>query len=452
MVDTSASPDGDHDKPIPYRGFGSPASSETKSDETFCSPTQLRSTALAYSSPKPAVPPRRAIGSRLLSWLDPRKSDIQQLMIKLSAQFEGIGDVTKYDKDDPKHPLNNPNLIREIHFVGRSATDTSIVDLSSFLTNNDTFGAITELWLNNNLISDEGASSIASFLQLPYCALVELWLGQNNIGPVGTALLSAALSSNEGSQLKCLGLYKNPIENGGAGCLAQMLRGNHKLSTVDIHGCMYDGKKSGGDEEMEGYGCKVVKTNDGKEYIARIDMSSQEEKLGYVTDQRLLDAITTFSAFNRINPTREQAIRGLVFRTRKVKPPPPPKATPNGNNDGSGSSDSDNTTKNDCNSEKEHETTVSKFLSDLCTRPSTERLTVEEKRKWKDCEWDRLYVEIERARFAMSALASRLEIKEDDSLYRIGEEDSDEEKDMNTGEDHLHPVEGIVQAEERVCQ
>lgn len=64
---------------------------------------------------------------------------------------------------DPKHPLNNPQLMREVHFVGRKAMDPSIVQLSTMLINHDTFGSITELWLNNNLISDDGVSSFAAF-------------------------------------------------------------------------------------------------------------------------------------------------------------------------------------------------------------------------------------------------------------------------------------------------
>eukprot|EP00985_Skeletonema_marinoi_P018139 scaffold10067_cov73-Skeletonema_marinoi.AAC.2 len=164
------------------------------------------------------------------------------------------------DRNDPTHPLNNSALMSDIHYVGRSALDSSIVELSNFLTQRDRYGCITEFWLNNNLISDDGASSIAALLQSPSCALIELWLGDNRIGAAGTAEIAAALSTNERSKLKCLGLYKNPIENGGANCLAQMLRTNHTLSTVDVHGCLYDGKKN--NTVLESYGCRVVTATD----------------------------------------------------------------------------------------------------------------------------------------------------------------------------------------------
>lgn len=296
--------------------------------------------------------------------------------------------------NDPKHPINNPKLITEVHFVGRKATDPSIIDLTSLLMNYDTFGSITELWLNQNLISDDGASAIASYLQSPSCALVELWLGDNQIGPVGTALISASLSNNSNTKLKCLGLYSNPIGNGGAMTLAQMLRKNHLLTTVDVHGCGRRGSSSS--EVLEGYGCKVIKAKDGTEYVAKVVAPLTEEDEGLVTDQRLLDAIQTYAAFNRINPTREQVIRGF---TDAKKP----------------SSLSDNATTEGKGEKEKKQSMATKFLSELGSQPANEYLTDDEKQTWKNCEWDRLYVEIERARAAKLALANLLEIKDDTS-------------------------------------
>ena len=309
---------------------------------------------------------------------------------------------------DPKHPMNNPKLISEVHFVGRKATDSSIIELATLLMNNDTYGSITELWLNNNLISDDGASAIASYLQSPTCALVELWLGDNQIGPVGTALISAALESN--TKLKCFGLYNNPIGNGGAMTLAQMLRKNHRLTTVDFHGC---GRRGSSSDVIEGYGCKVIKARDGTEYIARV-VAPKEDK-GLVTDQRLLDAIQTYAAFNRINPTREQVVRSF---TDSKKP---------------GSHDDVTTSEGNDSGEGKKHTIVSKFLSELGSRPANETLTDAEKQTWKDCEWDRLYVEIERARAAKVALATEIKadiINEREGLLvnygGVGEKNDDE--------------------------
>ena len=342
--------------------------------------------------------------------------------------------IDREPSEDPNHPVNSPSLSHEVHFVGRSARDPTIIQLSTFLISHDMFGAITELWLSNNQISDVVAESLASYLGMPRCPIQELWLGQNNIGPNGVALVAAALSGNKQSRLKCLGLNQNPIENAGAGCLAQMLRGNHTLVTVDVHGCMYDINT----DDVEGYGCKVVKMSDGKEYVARVDTSTPEEKVGYVTDQRLLDAITTFSAFNKIDPTREQAIRGLMLRDKRAKA-----AT------AKTSQESGVTNAN----KEEEETMVSSFLSHLCAFSSTEKLTDEEKRRWKDCEWERLYVEIERARVARSALADRLEIHESDSIEKFGEDD------LQAKESNEEPVEDVdeeilgelgIEKEERV--
>ncbi len=380
---------------IPYRGFGS------NNNDINSSAISTEGTAVATSTSS-SVPTRRRryFGTMIRNLFTPQGTDMQLLLTKLDTQFSKLDMLMEVeqqkdeydgsgikDRDDPTHPLNSAELISDIHYVGRSADDVSIIELSNFLTNRDRFGCITELWLNNNLISDDGAASIASFLQLPSCALVELWLGENQISPVGCAEIAASLSTNEYTKLKCLGLYKNPIENGGANCLAQMLRNNHTLSTVDVHGCLYDGKKRS--TVVESYGCRVVTASDGTEYVASVVASNPEEKVGYATDQRLFDAIKTFAAFNRINPTREQAIRGL--------------SSSNANGQGTfvGS------------------TIVSAFLTDLCNQPPNEKLTDGEKRKWKECEWERLYVEIERARAAARAMADRLQIE---ALDNISEE------------------------------
>lgn len=381
---------------VPYRGFGSKAS-----------------VAPSGAQAAPGKPgPFAGLRYRLRGFFSPRATDIQQLLIKLQAQFnmlevdhrryylmkdgsawheeerrfvkEHDSDIINSEDDlkDPNHPLNNSKLISEVHFVGRKAIDYSVIQLTSLMATGDRFGCITELWLNDNLISDEGAAAIASFLQLPTCALVELWLGNNKIGPAGTTLLSAALSNNETSKLNCLGLYLNPIGNGGATSLAQMLRKNHTLSTVDIHGC---GSRGKGPEVLEGYGSKVVKGPDGTEYVARVVATSTEEDRGVVTDQRLLDAIQTFVAFNRIDPTREQAIRGIM------------------------SSDKQHVQDDGADAKGEGtRTNISGFLSELSNLPAHEKLTGREKQTWKTCEWERLYLAMKRAREAKSALASDL--------------------------------------------
>jgi len=166
------------------------------------------------------------------------------------------------------------------------------------------------------------------------------------------------------------------------------------LTTVDVHGCGRRGSSSS--EVLEGYGCKVIKAKDGTEYVARVVAPLTEEYQGLVTDQRLLDAIQTYAAFNRINPTREQIIRGF---TDSKKP----------------NSQVEAATKEGEGDEEKKQSMVAKFLSELGSQPASETLTDDEKQTWKDCEWDRLYVEIERARAAKLALANLLEIKDDTS-------------------------------------
>ena len=155
-----------------------------------------------------------------------------------------------------------------------------------------------------------------------------------------------------------------------------MLRKNNTLTTLDVHGC---GNRKGrcGQEVLEGYGCKVIKASDGTEYVARVVAPTSEEDEGLVTDQRLLDAIQTFVAFNRIDPTREQAVRGIMT--------------------------SNKISQDDTKKEQQVTNNVTKFLAELSSLPAHEKLSDEEKRKWKDCEWERLYVELERVRAARRA-------------------------------------------------
>ncbi|KAL7468026.1 hypothetical protein ACHAXS_008262 [Conticribra weissflogii] len=429
---------------IPERGWGASIRQSFSSDASAASAqdppsqaretsTTVRSTSIAYSTPSDPRPSRKTFGVRLLDFFNPRTTDVQQLMLKLETQFRNLDvKVAQYNleheldftdqnedpnfppsskscsdksrNDDPKHPLNSPNLMRDIHYVGRSANDLFATQISNLLINGDNFGSITELWLNNNMISDEGASAIASYLELPSCALVELWLGKNKIGPVGTALISAALSSNEKTRLKCLGLYSNPMGNAGAGCLAQMLRGNHDLVTVDVHGCLYEEGNHEPVIEMETYGCRVVESGEpmGKE--------------GCVTNQRLLDVIQKFSAFNRINPTREQAIRGLM-KAASTKKSSTSSVSPKSSSRSDSGDGSLSHLKTSEQSEDQHQQKVSKFLSELCVKPGSEHLTTEEKKRWKDCEWEGFQVEMEKAREFQSVIDDQMAVDDDNSSF-----------------------------------
>ena len=393
---------------------------------------------------------KTGIGNSLGNFMfAPRASDWVQMIDKLENQFTCLeaaheryllerdgsswgediyskkSDSRQNSKDeyrsDPKHPTNTTlDLTNEVHFVGRHAIDSSILQLTSLLIDRDSFGTITEIWLNDNHIGDRGAESIASFLEHKNCPLVELWLGKNRIGPEGATLISAALCNNANdSKLKCLGLYLNPIGNGGASTLAQMLRKNHNITTLDVHGCLYEEKNAGEGgrkiDAIEHYGChRFIDPNDGKEYIARVVESNSVERAGFVTDERFLDAIKTFTAFNRINPTREQAIRGMMGSNKQE--------ISSGENDG----------KITCEPSK-----ASKFLSDLSRKPADERLTQEEKCSWKEVEWEMLYMAIEKVRQAKEALANQIEVKNDLAFAVVDEREGDENDDEVKEEDFV---------------
>jgi len=423
---------------VPYRGIAPAPETPTappstpQPDSDVASPATLRERLGRLKT---------GIGKSLGNFMfAPRASDWVQMIHKLEDQFTCLeaaheryllerdasswgediyarkSDSRQKSKDeyrsDPKHPINTDrDLTNEVHFVGRHAIDPSVLQLTSLLIDRDSFGTITEIWLNDNHIGDRGAESISSFLELKHCPLVELWLGKNRIGPEGCTLISAALCNNaDDSKLKCLGLYLNPIGNGGASTLAQMLRKNHTITTLDVHGCIYEEKngvgKEGGrsHEVVEHYGChRFFDPNDGKEYIARVVESNSVERAGFVTDERFLDAIKTFTAFNRINPTREQAIRGMM---------------------GSNKQEISNGEGENC-----EPSNASKFLSDLCQKPADERLTQEEKCSWKEVEWTGLYMAIEKVRKAKEALANQIEVKNDLAFEVVDEREGDQNDD-----------------------
>mmetsp|Transcript_4065 Transcript_4065/g.6786 ORF Transcript_4065/g.6786 Transcript_4065/m.6786 type:complete len:335 (+) Transcript_4065:1002-2006(+) len=110
---------------------------------------------------------------------------------------------------------------------------------------------------------------------------------------------------------------------------------------------------------------------------------------------------------------REQVIRGLSSSNAKSK-------------------------LNGSKNESRHHKIVSTFLSDLCNKPSNQKLTNDEKRKWKECEWERLYVEIERARAAARIMAERLQIKPAEEINEkelFGDDETDEKQTSNVEKD-----------------
>mmetsp|Transcript_1140 Transcript_1140/g.1826 ORF Transcript_1140/g.1826 Transcript_1140/m.1826 type:complete len:136 (+) Transcript_1140:3-410(+) len=128
-----------------------------------------------------------------------------------------------------------------------------------------------------------------------------------------------------------------------------------------------------------GCGCKAITPYDGNEYLAQVIDSDKVRGAGFVTDGRFTDAISTFSAFNRMNPTREKAIRGGFAMM------------PSGENKvaevvvSSISSDAENKEV-----EQSDDAMSTTFLSELGQKPGKEHLTDAEKCRWKECEWQRL--------------------------------------------------------------
>ena len=86
-------------------------------------------------------------------------------------------------------------------------------------------------------VSDEGAAALAGALRSPTCALVELHLNGNQISDVGAKQLAAALLANaNASSLTALSLDKNHITDAGAAALAGAVERGRTLRMLTLNG------------------------------------------------------------------------------------------------------------------------------------------------------------------------------------------------------------------------
>jgi len=89
--------------------------------------------------------------------------------------------------------------------------------------------------LSYNFIDDNGAGSLASFLQCNK-SLKYLNLAQNNIGPEGATKLAEALQreGGGGGGLQVLNLNGNPIKEDGVLAISEALRQNNTLKVLEL--------------------------------------------------------------------------------------------------------------------------------------------------------------------------------------------------------------------------
>ncbi len=96
----------------------------------------------------------------------------------------------------------------------------------------ETNQTVVSLLLGTDGIGDTGAADVARLVDKNH-ALEVLYLGCNKIGAAGVALLAASLSAPS-SSVSGLWLKRNPIGADGARHLADMLKANSTLRTLDL--------------------------------------------------------------------------------------------------------------------------------------------------------------------------------------------------------------------------
>ncbi len=95
---------------------------------------------------------------------------------------------------------------------------------------------LDKLYLNENKIGVEGATALAEGIGSPKSALTTLWLSRNGLGDAGAVALANGLSKYKARRLQVLDLWENGITAKGGKSLAEALRTNGALVTLELRG------------------------------------------------------------------------------------------------------------------------------------------------------------------------------------------------------------------------
>ncbi|KAL0226104.1 hypothetical protein P9112_013428 [Eukaryota sp. TZLM1-RC] len=142
---------------------------------------------------------------------------------ELNLQFNKI---TSEGASALARALESNSTLTELYLVSNNITSEGASALARALESNST---LTELYLVSNNITSEGASALARALE-SNSTLTELYLGHNNITSEGASALARALESN--SSLTELNLGDNKITAEGASALARALESNSTLTEL----------------------------------------------------------------------------------------------------------------------------------------------------------------------------------------------------------------------------
>ena len=123
---------------------------------------------------------------------------------------------------------NNDRTLQRLYLDNNQISDEGATALAQAMKGNTT---MQELYLGHNQISDEGATALAQALK-GNTTLQQLYLGSNQISDEGATALANAMKGN--TTLQQLSLYNNQISDEGATALANAMKGNTTLQQLSL--------------------------------------------------------------------------------------------------------------------------------------------------------------------------------------------------------------------------
>ena len=123
---------------------------------------------------------------------------------------------------------NNDHTLQKLYLDNNQISDEGATALAHAIKGNTTFQRLS---LRDNKISDEGATALAHALK-GNTTLQILWLGGNQISDAGATALAHAMKRN--TTLQRLWLGSNQISDEGATALADAMKGNTTLQRLSL--------------------------------------------------------------------------------------------------------------------------------------------------------------------------------------------------------------------------
>jgi hypothetical protein len=154
---------------------------------------------------------------------------------------------------------------------------------------------VTEVHLDGNKIDDAGAQAVAELLAVKDSKLVSVNLTDNEVGDAGASAVARSLATSGVRQLL---LGNNNIGNGGAQTIADVLKSNHSVTSVQL------GSNNIGDAGAQALAAAL---NDN-ESVSDLDLS--DNNIGNAGALAVQNVLKNSKGLNSVNLSGNKAITG----------------------------------------------------------------------------------------------------------------------------------------------